>query len=288
MKLGFIGLGNLGTPIAENLLANAKQLYVFNRTAVKAKSLVEKGAVLCRSVKELASLCDIVFSIVSDDAALKAITTSDEGIAANLKVGGVHVSISTILPATAKELSAWHKQYNNHYLASPVMGRPEAARAGKLNFLVSGEKEVIEKAKPLLLQAGAAGVWEFGEETSAANTAKLCSNFLIVTAIESMAEGIQLAKKSGVDASAWMNMLTQTLFNAPVYINYGNILLKEAYQPAGFSLRLGLKDVNLVMEQASSVNATMPFGKTVHKQFTDSVENGLAEHDWTAIALALK
>ncbi len=288
MKLGFIGLGHLGTPIAENLLLNTKQLYVFNRTAAKAKDLIEKGAVLCKSIEELASLCDVVFSIVSDDAAVKQITSGNEGIAANLKAGGIHISISTILPATARELSALHRQHNNHYLASPVMGRPEAARTGKLNFLVSGEQYAIETVKPLLQQAGATGVWEFGNEPGAANTAKLCSNFLIISAIEAMAEGIQLAKKSGLDAAKWMNMLTQTLFNAPVYINYANILLKEAYQPAGFSLRLGLKDINLVLEQASSVDAKMPFGKVVHRQLKDSMENELAEYDWTAIALALK
>jgi len=288
MKLGFIGLGHLGTPIAENLLVKTKQLYVFNRTAAKAQSLTEKGAVLCKSVKELAALCDIVFSIVSDDAALKQITSGNEGIATNLKTGGIHVSISTILPATAKELSALHRQSNNYYLASPVMGRPEAARAGKLNFLVSGDKHTIETATPLLQQAGGARIWEFGNEPQAANVAKLCSNFLIVSAIQAMAEGIHLAKKSGIDAAQWMNMLTQTLFNAPVYINYGNILLKEAYQPAGFSLRLGLKDVNLVLEQASSVDAKMPFGNAVHRQLKDSVENELGEYDWTAIALVLK
>src|SRR5215210_2959024 len=114
MKLGFIGLGHLGTPIAENLLENTKQLYVYNRTTAKAHALAEKGAVLCKSVKELTSLCDIVFSIVSDDAALKQITSGNEGIAANLKVGGIHVCISTILPATAKELSALHRQYHNY------------------------------------------------------------------------------------------------------------------------------------------------------------------------------
>ena len=133
MKLGFIGLGSLGTPIAENLLEKTKQLYVFNRTAAKAQTLVEKGAVLCGSVKELAAACDIVFSIVADDAALKQITEGDGGIAANLKTGGIHISISTILPATAKELSALHRKHNNSYLASPVMGRPEAAKAGKLH-----------------------------------------------------------------------------------------------------------------------------------------------------------
>jgi len=288
MKLGFIGLGHLGIPIAENLLVNTKQLYVYNRTAGKAGALTEKGAVLCPSVRELASLCDIVFSIVSDDAALKQITTGDEGIAANLKEGGIHVCISTILPATAKELSALHLEYNTYYIGSPVMGRPEAARAGKLVFLVSGDAHAIEKVKPLLQQAGGASVWEIGSEPEAANIAKLCSNLLIISAIEAMAEGIHLAEKSGLDANKWMNVLTQTLFSAPIYINYGNILLKKAYQPAGFSLRLGLKDVNLMAEQASSVGADLPFGKLLQKRLKADVENGLAEHDWTAIALALK
>lgn len=288
MKLGFIGLGNLGIPIAENLLANTKQLYVYNRTEEKAEGLIEKGAILCTSIKELASLCDIVFSIVSDDAALKQITIGNEGIAANLKAGGIHVCISTILPATAKELSALHSKYNNYYIGSPVMGRPEAARTGKLVFLVSGDAQAIEKVKPLLQRAGAASVWEIGSEPETANTAKLCSNLLIISAIEAMAESIHLAEKSGLDANKWMNVLTQTLFSAPIYINYGNILLKKAYQPAGFSLRLGLKDVNLMVEQASSVGADVPFGKLLQTRLKECVENGLAGHDWTAIALALK
>ncbi|MEP7108369.1 MAG: NAD(P)-dependent oxidoreductase [Ferruginibacter sp.] len=288
MKLGFIGLGNLGTPIAENILANTKQLFIFNRTSSKAQPLEEKGATLCHSVKELSSLCDVVFSIVSDDEALKEITEGNAGIAANLPEGGIHISISTILPATATALSAFHQQYNNHYLASPVMGRPETARAGKLNFLVSGDNTIIKKVEPLLLHAGASGVWEFGESAEAANVAKLCSNFLIVAAIESMAEGIQLATRSGLDAGVWMSMLTQTLLNSPIYANYSVILLKEVFQPAAFSLRLGLKDVNLVMKQASAVQAKMPFGRAIHKQLTDSMENGLAEYDWTAVALALK
>ena len=179
MNLGFIGLGHLGTPIAENLLGNTKQLYVYNRTAAKVQGLTEKGAVSCTSVKELASLCDIVFSIVSDDAALKQITSGNEGIAANLKAGGIHVCISTILPATAKELSALHRQYNNYYVASPVMGRPEATRAGKLVFLVSGDEHAVETVKTLLQQAGAASVWEIGKEPETANVAKLCSNLLL-------------------------------------------------------------------------------------------------------------
>jgi len=288
MQIGFIGLGNLGTAIAENILQKQQQLFVYNRTSSRTQPLIEKGATFCGSIKELSSACDVVFSMVSDDAALNHVTKGDHGIAQNLKAGGIHICMSTILPATASILTEIHKQNNNHYIAAPVMGRPEAARAGKLNFLVSGEKDTIEKVKPLLHDAGGAAVWEFGDQPAAANVAKLCSNSLIISAIESMAEAIGLAKKSGIDAETWMNMITQSVFAAPVYINYGNILIKEKYQPAGFTLRLGLKDINLVMEQSREKNAEMPIGELMQKRFNEGVANGLGEHDWTAVALMLK
>ena len=288
MEIGFIGLGNLGTPIAENILQKNHRLSVYNRTASKAEPLVAKGATMCSSIKELAQKCDVVFSVVSDDAALSEITKTNDGIAQNLSKQGIHISMSTILPATATELTQVHKQFNNYYIAAPVMGRPEAARAGKLNFLVSGEPAMVEKIKPLLKQAGGAGIWEFGNETQAANVAKLCTNFLIASAIESLAEGINLAKKSGVESTAWISMITQTLFAAPVYINYSNILLQGMFQPAGFALKLGLKDVNLVTRQSDEVKAEMPIGKLLQQRLQECVENGLGDHDWTAIALALK
>jgi 3-hydroxyisobutyrate dehydrogenase-like beta-hydroxyacid dehydrogenase len=288
MQIGFIGLGHLGTAIAENIFQKHQPLLVYNRTASKAQALIDKGAIFCAGIKELASGSDIVFSMVSDDAAVNNITNGNEGIAQNLKAGGVHICMSTILPATATQLSKVHKQYNNNYIAAPVMGRPEAARAGKLNFLVSGDQEIVDKVKHLLHDAGGAAVWEFGNEPATANVAKLCSNSLIVSAIQSMAEAIDLAKKSGIDKAAWMNMITQSVFAAPVYINYGNILIKEKYQPAGFTLRLGLKDVNLIMEQSREVNADMPIGQFMQKRFKEAVANGFGEHDWTAIALMLK
>jgi 3-hydroxyisobutyrate dehydrogenase-like beta-hydroxyacid dehydrogenase len=288
MQIGFIGLGNLGTAIAENLLQKRQQLFVHNRTASKAQALITSGAIFCSSIKELAATCDIVFSMLSDDAAINHVTKGNDGIAQNLKAGGIHVCMSTILPATSSQLAAIHAQHNNHYIAAPVMGRPEAARAHKLHFLVSGNQDIIGTIKPLLQDAGGAGVWEFGNDVAAANVAKLCNNSLIVSAIESMAEALNLAKKSGIDTAAWISMITQSVFAAPVYINYGNILLKEMYQPAGFTLRLGLKDVNLVVEQSREVNADMPIGQLMQKRFNEGVSNGLGDHDWTAIAMMLK
>ena len=142
--------------------------------------------------------------------------------------------------------------------------------------------------KPYLQDAGGAGVWEFGENVDAANVVKLCTNFLIISTIEALAEGINLTKKSGVNPQVWINMLTQTILNAPVYINYANILLKEAFQPAGFSLRLGFKDINLVLEQGAETNAQMPLGKLLQERMQECMINGLGDHDLTAVALALK
>ncbi|HEY1164941.1 MAG TPA: NAD(P)-dependent oxidoreductase [Chitinophaga sp.] len=283
MKTGFIGLGNLGTPIAENLLMQHQPLYVYNRTAAKAQPLVEKGAVICTSVKELAALCDVVFTLVADDAALTHITEGPDGIAANLRPDGIHISMSTILPATSTALAATHRQYQNHYVTSPVMGRPEVAKARKLNLLVSGDETVIAAVKPLLLDAGAVNVWEFGPEPGAANVAKLCSNYLILSGVAAMAEGIHLAKQSGIQPEQWMQMLTQTIFNAPYYHIYSSALLKEAYVPPGFSLAMALKDANLVLQQAQTASVPMAVGQKTQELLQQGVANGLGDQDVVAV-----
>ncbi|KAA2238726.1 NAD(P)-dependent oxidoreductase [Chitinophaga agrisoli] len=288
MQAGFIGLGNLGIAIAENLLMHRQPLYVYNRTAAKAQPLVEKGAVICTSVKELAATCDVVISIVSDDAALRHITEGPEGIAANLKAGGIHVCMSTILPATATSLEIVHQQHGNHYITAPLMGRPDAARARKLNFLVSGDNAALEQVKPLLTEAGGAAIWEFGEAVSAGAAAKLCSNFLVLSSVTAMAEGIQLARQSGIDPAQWLQMLTSTLFSGPVHQGYGAALLKEGHQPAGFSLKLALKDANLIIAQSQNAHAAMPVGKQVQTLLQQAVAEGFGDYDVTSVKDAIR
>ena len=288
MKIGFIGLGNLGTPIAENLLEANESLLIYNRTTSKAEALISKGGRVAKSVQEVAQQSDIVFSIVSDDMALKDVTLGTNGIIANLKKGGIHISLSTILPSTSEELHALHKEKGSEYLACPVMGRPEVARAKKIQFLISGDNSSIQKIKPLLEKAGGSGVWEFGENPGAANTAKLCSNYLVIAAMEAIAESVNLANQSKIDTELWMKMLTQTYFAAPVYINYSNIIMKEAFHPAAFSLKLGLKDINLVLQQAHRTNSNMPVGMQLQSLLQESADDGLAEHDITAVALTIR
>lgn len=285
MQIGFIGLGSLGTPIAINILESGHTLHVYNRTVSKTKPLADKGAIVAESIGSLAKEVDIVFSIVSDDAALKAIC--ENGLLKNMKTGSVHVSMSTILPQTAKELADLHEQNKQHYLAAPVFGRPEAAAAKKANFVISGKEEIRNRIEPLLKEAGGTGVWHFGEEITAANTVKLCGNFLIAGAMEAIGESIYLANKSGVDAKQMWAMFLQTLFNAPVYHNYGGVILQEKFEPAAFTAKLGLKDLNLVLSQAAAVKQPMPLAELLKSNMQQLVDSGQDQTDWSAVSTAV-
>jgi 3-hydroxyisobutyrate dehydrogenase-like beta-hydroxyacid dehydrogenase len=285
-NIGFIGLGNLGTPISTNLVSSGRPLLVFNRTPSKMAALAEKGAIVCDTIASLASKCQVVFSIVSDDAALESVVNG--GLLAHLQPDGIHVSMSTILPDTAKKLFDLHQGKGQHYLAAPVFGRPEAAAARKLNFAVSGKQNVRKQIEPLLKDAGAIAVWDFGDDISAANTVKLCGNFLIASALEAIGESITLAENSGVDAKKMWNMLSQTLFSAPVYQIYSNIILQKKFENAGFTVKLGLKDINLVLKQAESVAQYLPLAKLLQTNMQELVHSGKPDIDWSAVSLGAK
>ena len=285
--IGFIGLGSLGTPIATNILESGHTLYVYNRTISKTAELASKGAIVCESISALAKQCKIVFSIVSDDAALRSICEGENGLLQNLQSGSIHISISTILPQTATDLYLQHKNQQQYYLAAPVFGRPEAAAAKKLNFVISGDKTARKQVEPLLKEAGGMGLWDFGDQISAANTVKLCGNFLIGSAMEAIGESIQLAQKTGVDAKLMWDMFSKTLFNSMVYVNYSSIILQQKFEPAAFTMKLGLKDMNLVLQQAASINQPMPLASLLQKNMQDIVNKGKDHIDWSAVSSAL-
>src|SRR5665647_137056 len=285
-SIGFIGLGNLGTPIALNLMESGHALYVYNRTASKIATLAAKGAIGCDSIAALAKQCHVVFTIVSDDEALKNICEGEQGLLKNLDKDSIHISMSTILPKTAEDLALLHNQHGHHYIASPVFGRPDAATAKKLNFVISGEENIRKQVEPLLRDAGALNVFDFGENISAANTVKLCGNFLIASALEAIGESIALAEKSGVDAQQMWNMLSQTLFNTPLYHNYSTIILQQKFEPAAFTMKLGLKDMNLVLQQASVANQSMPLASLLQKNMQQIITSGKENIDWSAVSTA--
>ena len=281
--IGFIGLGNMGRAMASSLLKAGYTLTVYNRTTSKAQELTAKGAKLAHSPSEAVSPGGIVVTMVSDDAALEEVVMS-HGFLERLGAGGVHLSMSTVSPETARKLAQLHAQHGSAYLAAPVFGRPEAAAEQKLWICLSGPQAAKERVQAILKAMGQ-GIFDFGEDPGAANIVKLCGNFLILSAMEAMAEALTLAEKSGLDRSAVIDMLTRTMFSAPIYQNYGKMIAEKRHTPAGFRQSLGLKDINLARETAEHTIMPMPFASFLHDRLLAGVAKGRGDMDWSALSL---
>ena len=253
--IGFIGLGNLGLPMANNLLKAGYALRVYNRTASKAETLVAQGAQLMDRPIDVVTTGGVVATIVWDDAALESVVMSD-GFLAQLGMGGVHLSMSTVLPETSRKLAAIHAQHGSFFVSAPIFGRPEAAVAHQLWIPFAGIQQAKERVRPLLEAMGGQGIFDFGEDVGASSLVKLVGNFLITSAGYSMKEALTMADKNGVDPQAVVDMLTQTLFNTPIYKNYGK---RIAERNAPFSQSaIPLKDVGLFKKTAQQVESPTP------------------------------
>ncbi len=283
--LGFIGTGNMGLPIAGNLLDSGYGLRVFNRTAGKAASLAAKGARIVSSAGEAAEPGGIVFTMLADDRALEEVAMSGDALAKALGPGGIHVSLGTVSPAAARRVAKHHELFRVSYLAAPVFGRPEAAAARTLWICLSGARKAKERVEPILRVLGR-GVADFGEDPGAANVAKLGGNFLLASAVEAMAEMIALAEKNGIEREKIIALMTSTLFNCPVYQIYGRSLVAQRYEPAGFRLELGLKDISLVLETAAASSVPMPLASLVRDRLLTGVAKGRGAWDFAAFSLA--
>ncbi len=281
MEVALIGLGKMGAGIAKSLLRAGHRVTVYNRTASRAEALRADGATVAASVSE-ASRSEAVITMVADDAALEHFVFGDGGILASLPPGGVHISLSTISVALSDRLAAEHAKSGQGYLAAPVFGRPDAAEAARLAVVVAGADPLVQKCKPLF-EAMGPKLFVVGERPSMANVVKLSGNFLIATVLESLAETLAFARKSGVDAGALMDFLTATLFNAPVYKTYGGLIVEGKHEPAGFALPLGLKDVRLVLQAAEAASVPMPIASVVRDRFITAMARGNQDKDWSVL-----
>jgi 3-hydroxyisobutyrate dehydrogenase-like beta-hydroxyacid dehydrogenase len=285
-EAGFVGLGAMGLPIASNLIAAGTRLHIYNRTASKAAPLVALGAVQTAPAGEAATPGGVVFSILADDHSVRSVTEGADGLAARLAPGGIHVSMSTIAPATARELARYHAERGSIYLASPVFGRPENAEKKQLVVCVSGPAAAKARVRPLHEAIGRA-IYDFGDAPDAANVAKLAGNFLIGAAVEAMAEAFTMVEKSGVDRLKVAQMLTQTLFAGPVYQNYGAMVAEKRHLPAGFKLPLGLKDFELVLKTGGEARVPMPIASLVRDRLLAALAHGRDDMDWSGLALGV-
>ena len=281
MKIGFIGLGNMGSGMAANLLKAGHEVTAYNRSQARVDAVAAQGARLARSVAEACG-GDVVISMLANDEAVEAVTFGDGGILASLAAGSVHVSSSTISVALSERLTAAHADAGQGFVAAPVFGRPEAAAAAKLFVVAAGAPATLQTVSPAFDSIGQR-TFVVSDEPKAANLVKLSGNFLIASVIESLGEAMALVGKAGVDKQEYLEILTSTLFGAPVYKTYGGLVAREEFEPAGFAAALGLKDVRLVLAAGEDLQVALPIASLLRDRFLTLLANGGASLDWSAI-----
>jgi 3-hydroxyisobutyrate dehydrogenase-like beta-hydroxyacid dehydrogenase len=283
MKVGFIGLGSMGRGMARNLIKAGHQLVVYNRTKARAEDFQKSGAKLASSPADAASEAEVLITMLADDAAVEAIIFDPGKVLQALPVGSVHVSMSTISVTLSRRLATVHREKQQHYVAAPVFGRPDAAAAAKLFIVAAGPSAQLDYCRPLFDAMGQKTFF-LDDEQSAANLMKLTGNFVITTVIESLAEAFAVMKKSGIDPARFLEVLTGSLFDTAVYRNYGSIIAAQRFEPAGFKLPLGLKDNRLILAAAEELAVPLPLASLVHDRFVAALAQGMGNQDWAAIA----
>lgn len=282
-KIAFIGLGSMGLPMASNLLRAGQQLIVYNRTRSRAEELGGWGARVAESPRAAATGVDVALTMLADDAAVEAVTFGDEGLVAGLSRGAIHVSMSTISPALSRRLASEHRSRGHSYVAAPVFGRPEAAQAAKLWIVAAGPADAIERCRPLFESMGQK-VEIVGEEPHKANVLKLAGNFILASAIEAMGEAFALVRKHGIDPERLHEIVNVQVLRSPVYENYGRVIIEQRYEPAGFKLKHGLKDIRLALAAGDEVTVPLPFASLLRDGYLAAMARGWGEIDWAGLA----
>jgi 3-hydroxyisobutyrate dehydrogenase-like beta-hydroxyacid dehydrogenase len=282
MRVGFIGLGNMGQAMARNLLGAGHALAVYNRTRARAEPLEKQGARVVDSPAEAARGAEVVFTMLADDAAVEAVAFGAGGLLAGLERGAVHVSSSTLSVELSRRLAEAHAGAGQGYVAAPVFGRPEAAEARQLWVVAAGARAEVERCRPLLEGLGR-GLTVLGEEAPAANVVKLSGNFLIASMIEALGEAFALARRSGIEPKTFLELFQAVFARSPIFERYAVLIAGEQYRPPGFALRLGLKDMRLVLEAADGAQVPMPLASLLHDHYLGGVARGLGDLDWSAL-----
>jgi 3-hydroxyisobutyrate dehydrogenase-like beta-hydroxyacid dehydrogenase len=282
MEVGIVGLGRMGSAIARRLIEAGHQVKVHNRTPSRAEALKTVGAVIADSPAD-ASSGEVVITMLADDPAVEAVVFGPQGVFQGLGKNQVHISMSTITVALSERLAATHLAAGQCYLAAPVFGRPDAAAAGKLFIVASGEANVIARCQNVFDAVGQ-GTFVVGDTPAWANLVKLSGNFLIAAMIECLGEAVVLMRKSGVDPQRFVDIMTSSLFAAPVYRTYSELIVEQRFQPAGFAMPLGLKDVRSVLAVAEARSVPMPVASLLRDHFISAIARGGEALDWSALA----
>lgn len=281
MKIGFLGLGGMGAAMATNLINAGHQVIAWNRSQGALEPLLALGA---QAAVDPAQAFDVelVISMLADDDSTRAVLI-DSGALASAQAGLIHLSMATLSTAFVGELVELHCAQGVEFIAAPVFGRTDVAAAGKLNILVAGPQAAIAKVQPILDVLGQK-TWPLGDDPLRAAVVKIAGNFMIASAIEAMGESAALVKSFGVEPADMLEIMGSTLFNAPVYRNYGALIAEQRFDPAAFRLVLGLKDVGLALSAGQARRVPLPFASVLRDNLLEAIAHGDGERDWSALS----
>lgn len=279
--VGVVGLGHMGHAFAVNLVEDGHQVFVYDRDPKRAAALTGAGA--AAQLADLAA-CDVVVTSLPDDDALAAVALEPEGLAGVLAPNAVHISTSTVSPSMSRRVAEEHARHRQDYVAAPVLGNPDFARARKLFVLAAGPHSALEKVRPLLERLGQR-LFIIGEDAGLANIVKLAANVLTATTLECMGEVLALMRKGGLDAHLAFDVLTNSLFDSRVHKSYGEKIVEGRYSAPGMTAPLAVKDLRLALAEAEREAVPMPATSLVHDRLVAMVARGWSGLDWSALGL---
>jgi 3-hydroxyisobutyrate dehydrogenase-like beta-hydroxyacid dehydrogenase len=281
MKVGFVGLGRMGSGMAMRLLKAGHDVTVYNRTPERAGPLLDQGA---RMARRLPDACrgDAVITMLAGDEAVDEVAFTNDGLLRSLPPNGFHISMSTISVALAGKLAETHRQAGQRFVSAPVFGRPDAAMAGKLFILAAGPDEAVDECEPLF-QAMGQKTLRVGDEPESANLVKLSGNFLIASMLEAMGEAMSLIGKAGIDRRHYAEILASTVLSGPIFATYIMPMAEQRFEPAGFAASLGEKDIRLALAAAETLHVPMPLASLLHDRLLTLVARGGERLDWSAL-----
>jgi len=279
MHVGFIGLGQMGSGMARRLLDAGHRLTVWNRSPGPAQQMVERG-VSVASCPEQTLESKVVISMLADDAAVQSVWL-DDGLAQRMAAGQLHLNMASMGLALGKRLAQLHAAHGSLYVAAPVFGRPEVAAQGELDIVAAGSSEALARCRPLLDALGRR-CFVVGDEPHHANVVKIARNFMLAAIIESLGEAFALTEKNGVAPSRFLDIITSTSMSAPVFENYGRMMLERPARPT-FPLKLGLKDVELALAAGALSEVPLPTAALIREQHLDALAHGYGDKDWAEL-----
>jgi 3-hydroxyisobutyrate dehydrogenase-like beta-hydroxyacid dehydrogenase len=283
MKVGFIGLGRMGSAIAGNVAKGGHDLVVYNRSPEKAAPFADQGARVAASIAEVCAEREVVITMVAHDAALESDALAAGGIVASLPQGAIHLAMGTHGVDVMRTLGAAHGEAGQILVAAPVLGRPDVAAAGQLGLVPAGPADAVARCQPLFDVIGRR-TFDGGTDPESAASIKIANNFVLGCAIEAMGEAFALVRKYGVDADVFLDVMTDGLFAAPAYAVYGKIIADEAYDPPGQSAVLGLKDANLALVAAEAKGVPLPSCNVWRDRLIGAIAHGEGGLDWAVMA----